>query len=161
MKRWMTILVSLLVAALPTAASAQTGFYEWSVSASISDPNMTNPPNPGAGIQTLYLWLVDQCYPDASSGLAAAQLRLVSNNAPSSWAILAFTAMNGFLNAGNATDLLLASPCTTAPVVAGSVLINASGPGRVGLTLTDGTGGGGVKAAGVDCVNFAEHAWPN
>jgi hypothetical protein len=45
--------------------------------------------------------------------------------------------------------------------VAGSILINASGPGRVGLTLTDGTGGGGVKAAGVDCVNFAEHPWPN
>jgi hypothetical protein len=153
----MTMVGLLLVAALPLAASAQTGYFEWSISGSVSDPNVNNPPNPGGGVQTLYLWLVSQCFPDTFTGLSAAEFQLYSQ-APSTWQILSFTPMNNFLNAGSSPNLLLATPCTTAPVVAGSILcLSSGGPGRVSLGFS---AGGSPKAVGVDCVNFLEHAWP-
>jgi hypothetical protein len=158
MKRFLTIVGSLLVAALPLAASAQTGYYEWSISGSNTDPNVNNPPNPGSGVQNLYLWLVSQCFPDTFMGLSAAEFQLYSQ-APSTWQILSFNPMNSFVNAGSSPNLLLATPCTTAPVVAGQILClsPAGGPGRVSLGFS---AGGAPKAVGVDCVNFLEHAWP-
>jgi hypothetical protein len=69
------------------------------------------------GIKTLYLWFVcDQYYGD---GLTAAEFNI--SGPPGS--IFAFTPMNGFLNAGGAINLLLATACNHGPVVAGNWLV--------------------------------------
>lgn len=161
MAKWTTIVASLVVLVLPAAAMAQTGYYGWSVSASNTNPLQNNPANPGAGVQTLYLWYLGGCYPGAEVGVSAAEFRLVTTN--TTWTILAFTPLNNFLNAagaGDATgiDLLLATPCTgSGQVLAGNILVQSTAsPGRVGFGLSVNEN----KAAGVDCIVFGEHDWP-
>jgi hypothetical protein len=158
MKKMMTIAVLLAVIALPATALAQTGYFSWSISADNMDSNVNTPANPGAGVQTLYLWFVEGCNPvgaGESPGIQAAEFDLVTGT--SDWSILAFTATNGFLNAGGATNLLLATPCVSTPVVAGNILVSSTGnPGRVGMTVSAANN----KAVSVDCNVFEEFAWP-
>ncbi|NNE44468.1 MAG: hypothetical protein HKN12_09680 [Gemmatimonadetes bacterium] len=61
----------------------------------------------------LYLW-----YACGSAVVSAAEFSIGGD-----LNVLAFVPMNGFLNAGSATDLLLAAPCTNGPVVAGMFFV--------------------------------------
>src|SRR4030095_5695876 len=73
-----------------------------------------NTGTPNGSLDTFYLWFA--C---SSEGMASAEMELI---APAG-TILAFNVMNGFLNAGTATHVLLAvGGCPQAPLIAGSVL---------------------------------------
>jgi hypothetical protein len=66
--------------------------------------------------------------------------------------VLAFNGMNGYLNAGNATNLLLAvGGCPLGPIVAGSILVLHFAPLAVCL------GGANVT---MDCAENPQ-AWPH
>jgi hypothetical protein len=77
-----------------------TKAYDFTISASATDPFANTSP-PAYGIRNLYLWVT--CAP---AGVAAFETGVGGTLAP-----VAFVPMNGVLNAGNATDLLLAVPC--------------------------------------------------
>jgi|GEM_PF-782313 len=125
----MTLLSANAGAATPTAAQP-TGdgiplIYGWSVSHSATDPNV-NTGSPNGIVDTLYLWLT------CSGGMTAAEMTLESSPPGQ---ILSFATMNGFLNAGTVTDLLLAvAGCPYAQVVAGSILIFHSAPVSICLS---------------------------
>jgi hypothetical protein len=126
-----------------TGASAQN-IYGWTVSSSASDPFV----NTGAllpGLVTLHLWYA--C--NSNDGMSAAEIDPVISAGNT---ILAFNVVNGYLNAGNATHLLLAvGGCPSAPVNAGNWLILKATP--VDLC----PGGANVT---VDCSSDPS-AWPN
>jgi hypothetical protein len=109
MKRVLTIVAALLVAAVPASAER----YGWTISSSAVDPNVNTGPVTGAPL-TLFLWLA--CAPDG--GMSAAEFNLQT---PPGVFNFGFTPQNGFLNAGGASNLLLAvGGCPAGPVVAGS-----------------------------------------
>jgi hypothetical protein len=141
MKRFMTILVLAMLVMAPAAMAANR--YGWTISSSAVDP-FVNTGLPTGGIVTLFLWL--QCAPDG--GAAAAEFDI---QGPAG-AVLAFTAMNGFLNAGGALNLLLATPCNAGPVIAGNWLC-LSLPGDFCLRPS----AANAKNVSVDCVLFGEH----
>jgi hypothetical protein len=91
------------------AAVAQNR-YGWTISSSPVDP-FVNTGLPTGGVLNPHLWLV--CAPE---GGAAAFEAGISGPAGS---VLAFNVMNGLLNAGTATNNLLATLCNAGPVVAG------------------------------------------
>lgn len=96
------------------------GEYGWRVSASAADP-FVNTASPSPGLGNLYLWL-ECAIPD---GWGAAEFD-VSGPLP----VLSFTPMNGALNAGTATELLLAvGGCPGGPFLAGSFLVDDPGAG--------------------------------
>jgi hypothetical protein len=115
MKRSLTILAALAILVTASSAFGQAQFG-WTISGSSANPDA----NTGAAtntVATLYLWL--QC--GTGQGMASAEFDLGTGG---SMSVLAFTALNGFLNAGGATNLLLAvGGCPNGPVVAGSVLV--------------------------------------
>ena len=99
----------------PQGAAPGTGSpFGFTLSRSAADPYDNFGPLAGTPA-TLYLW-----YPCALRGLAAAEFSVTGG-----LRVLSFTPMNGFLNAGTSTDLLLVSPCVWAPVVAGRFLVEA------------------------------------
>lgn len=116
MKRILTI-VSVLSLVLASGAMAEP--YGWSLSFSSTDPDV----NAGAalpGFGTVYLWL--RCTTDVDPGGAAAYGAHVS--ATGGAFIAGFTPSAGVLNAGNATDLLLAvGGCPTIATVIGSFTV--------------------------------------
>ena len=114
MKRFRTIVYALCLCAV-MASGAHASTYGWTVSHSATEP-LVNSGTPNAGTDTLFLWLYCQ-----GKGMSAAEMDLNSFPAGN---VLAFNPMNGFLNAGNATHLLLAvGGCPDGAVVAGSILI--------------------------------------
>jgi len=146
MKRFMTILVLAMLVMAPAAMAANT--YGWTLSNSPASSLATTGPF-APGLLTLYLWL--HCV--GMDGVAAAEFDLQSVNPAN--ILLAFTALNGFLNAGGATNLLLATPCTAGPVFAGTVLILSNAPGEYCLKNSAANN----KNVSVDCTNFLE--WVN
>jgi hypothetical protein len=136
-------LIALISAAcIGMPAHATAAVYCWSVSHSSVDP-FVNTGVPNGSLDTLFLWLAQ-----SNEGMASAEIELQS--APG--AILSFNVMNGFLNAGNTTHLLLAvGGCPSAPIVAGSILIFHAASLSVCL------GGANVT---VDC-SINPQAWPN
>jgi hypothetical protein len=115
MKRLLTILTVAVLVAAP-AAMAQS--FGWTVSNSTTDPYSNTgsiAPGPSMFAGNLYLWLTCDW---AGGGMAAAEMdvaELRGGGLPTG-----FTPMNGFLNAGNPTALLLAvGGCPTGPVLAG------------------------------------------
>ena len=75
--------------------------------------------DPTFGVRSLALW---HAYAK-DVPMAAADLTIEGSLAP-----LAFTAINGYLNAGDAVNLLLAvGGCPTPPIVAGTILIVDTG----------------------------------
>jgi hypothetical protein len=143
MKRFLTIVSALCICAtLASNANAQIR-YGWTVSNSQTDP-LSNGGLPNGGTDNLYLWFY--C---SSEGMAAAEMTLESTPPGQ---VLAFNVMNGYLNAGNATNLLLAvGGCPIAPVVAGAILILHFAPLAVCLTGANVT---------VDCSTDPS-AWPH
>jgi hypothetical protein len=120
MKRFMTILVVAMLAVAP-AAMAQT--FGWTVSNSTSNPLANSGPigaGPNMFAGNLYLWLY--CNNSGATGMAAAEMdvvELAGAGAPSG-----FNGLNGFLNAGDATHLLLAvGGCPSGPVLAGQFAV--------------------------------------
>lgn len=145
MKKIAVPLALLLFTALPSAAQS---IYGWTLSDSPSDPRSNTGVAPALGVATLYLWLEVACV----DGVAAAEFDIAP---PAGSSVLAFTQMNGFLNAGGPSTLLLATPCAFGPVAAGSVLVLDVTPGDYCLVPSAANG----KNVSVDCTNFLE--WNN
>jgi hypothetical protein len=123
MKRLATIVTALFLMLMLVPSAGATVFqYGWTISNSDVEP-FSNSGTPSGGLATLYLWL--ECV--TKDGVASAEFDLAVDGAGS--AILAFTPTNGFLNAGGATNLLLASTGCPGdgdppiPIVAGSILV--------------------------------------
>jgi len=107
--------VLLSVAFSTKSLALHKGGYGWTLSKSAVDP-LVNTGLPTGGVDTLFLWFY--C---SDEGMASAEMDLVSTPPGQ---VIAFNVMNGYLNAGNATHLLLAvGGCPSAPVVAGSALV--------------------------------------
>ncbi len=101
-----------------TAASAQQR-YGWTVSGSSTDPCVSTGNFVVGGLATLFLWYF---YNDPD-GMSAADLS-VDIQPPGAVSVLAFNTANGYLNAGSATNPLLAvGGCPNGPLNAGSWLM--------------------------------------
>ena len=116
MKRFMTILVVAMLAVVPAAMAQNFG---WTVSNSTTDP-LSNTGPIGAGPSmfagNLYLWLFCDGTGFGMAAMEADVVELRGGGAPTGFGVL-----NGFLNAGTATALLLAvGGCPTGPVLAGA-----------------------------------------
>ena len=110
MKRFFTILFVLAF-----ASGAYAGDFGWTLSDSASDP-LSNAGTAVAGLVNVYLWYY--CT-NTAEGLASAEFDVAGSAAP-----LSFTPANGFLNAGGATNMLLAvGGCPGGPVMAGNFLV--------------------------------------
>jgi hypothetical protein len=119
MKRIATVVALLTLIAAP-AAMAQTSFG-WTISNSTVDPlSNSGPIAPGAGMFSgnLYLWY----FCNVAGNIAAAEFDIAES--AGGGAPTGFNGMNGFLNAGNATALLLAvGGCPSGPVLAGAFTV--------------------------------------
>lgn len=104
-----------LLATLVFTGSALGNQYGWTISNSNSDP-FSNEGTATNGVATLFLWF--EC--SDVEGMAAAEFDLVSSGINH----LATTAVNGYLNAGGTTNILLAvGGCPTGPVIAANLLV--------------------------------------
>jgi hypothetical protein len=97
-RAFLLVISLLLIDSLAFAPLADAG-YEFSISASSSDPHV-NTSSPAGGIRNLYLWLV--C---TDEGLSAFE-----GDVTGSLTVYGFNPLNGVLNAGGATNLLMAVP---------------------------------------------------
>jgi hypothetical protein len=151
MKRFLAIF-ALPALALP-AGVLEAAPYEWSISASNVDPFVNTETTPG--LHTVYLWLVCSDLPAGyQDGISAALFAIVTSP-PGVNLHVATMPVNGFLNAGSVTNLLLAvSGCPAGPVVAANLLIIVNAPGNMCLAPSqDGTKGT------VDCSQNPQ-LWP-
>ena len=141
MRRFLTIASILMVLSCVTSATA--GEFGWTLSASSTDA-LANTGSPLAGLVNVYLWF----YCTNTLGLASAEFDVTGSAAP-----LSFTAANGFLNAGGATNLLLAvGGCPGGPLYAGTFLIfDAAGLGFNLCTVP--SAGNGLNVS-VECVTL-------
>ncbi|MGQ0722830.1 MAG: FlgD immunoglobulin-like domain containing protein [Candidatus Eiseniibacteriota bacterium] len=117
--------------------------YDFTISASANDPFADTSP-PTYGIRNLYLWVT--CAP---AGVAAFETGVGGTLAP-----VAFVPVNGVLNAGNATELLLATPCqrgTQLNFLMGYWIVDDPG-GSLCLVPSQYSG----RVAAVDCTDFEE-----
>ena len=149
MKRFLTICAALALL-LPASASHATDYqYGWTISGSGSDPFASTGPFAG-GLITLHLWF--QC--SVKEGMSAAEFGLASSNPANQ--IIALNVQNGFLNAGSATQPLLAvGSCPPGPVVAAQLLVLSNAPGEYCIVASSGAP---PRNATVDCqINPAEH----
>jgi len=130
MKRFATLAGAVSVFVVADAALAEGPPYGWSISASSTDPYVNSTPFV-AGIRTAYLWLACTTpTPGGPGGMASAEFGLCAS--PAANVILAFSPDGGYLNAGDATRILLAvGGCPTGPKLAGSILVNCAVPGQV------------------------------
>lgn len=146
MKRVLTIAAALLVFAAPSFAQQK---YGWTISSSATDPNVNSGLTSPAPV-SLFLWLACAAGPD---GMSAAEFNL---STPAGLLNFGFTTMNGFLNAGGSSNLLLAvGGCPTGPVVAGSWTFFGTQAGDICIVPS----GGGVRAT-VDCNTSVPGVWP-
>jgi hypothetical protein len=110
MKRFLTIVFVLMF-----SASAYAGEFGWTLSDSPTNV-YSNSGTPVAGLVSIYLWYY--CTNNVE-GFASAEFDIVGTTVP-----LSFTPANGFLNAGGATNLLLAvGGCPYGPIMAGNFLV--------------------------------------
>jgi hypothetical protein len=144
MKRFVTALAVGILVMGPAPALAQNS-YSWAIT-DLTGSSVSTFTGPG----TLFLNLSLYCAPN--DGASAAEFDVSSSNPAN--IVLAFTALNGFLNAGGATNLLLATPCTNGPVVAGQLIVSSNAPGEYCLVPS-----GNGKKVTVDCTVFLE--WQN
>jgi hypothetical protein len=121
MRKVLSFAAAALLLLTPAVLSA--GQYGWSISASSTDPAV-NQGTFQSGAMSLYLWYA--CSDDG--GMAAAEFRLDSLDPAN--ALISFTTMNNFLNAGTFPDVLLAvGGCPLAPIVAGRLDVSSVVPG--------------------------------
>lgn len=140
MKRFLTIVSALCLVASTAMAQPR---YGWSISNSGANPDANTGPV-AAGVATMFLWL--SC---SNQGMSAADISVTASVGN---VVLAFNTANGFLNAGSATNLLLAvGGCPSGPVNAGSWLVLKNVPLDMCLTGANVT---------VDCESNPT-AWPH
>jgi hypothetical protein len=109
--------------------------FGWTISASDTDPRKTVAAI--GGQRTLYLWLVCVACGGAQHGLSAAVFDLEG-----SATVVSFTPVNGFLNAGTDTEILMAvGACPVGPVVAAEIVVDLP------LVSVDAARWGQVKAS--------------
>jgi hypothetical protein len=129
----MKLATILAFAGFLVATSASAQIYGWSLSESSTEA-CVNQGTPSFGVKNIYLW---HTYAYGLK-MAAADITVGGTLAP-----LAFNPLNGYLNAGSATGLLLAvGGCPIPPIVAGAFIIIDTGGN---MTL------GGDRLT-VDCV---------
>ena len=156
MKRLITTLALAAILAVPAGALADGtpgNPYAWTISASNTN-ELVNTTAFVPGLASYYLWLACCNLPDGlQQGMSAAEFSIAMDNAAN--LILAFTPTSGYLNAGGATNLLLAvGGCPCGPVPAGIILSLMNAPGQ--LNITPAPNGNKVK---VDCETQPQ-AWP-
>lgn len=141
------LFVATLVVGLGASAPADAeNRYGWTISASSTDP-FQNTGTATNALTTLYLWF--QCSTD--DGMSAAEFAIEATGP----AHVGTLAMNGFLNAGGTTNLLLAvGGCPEGPVVAANLLV-IDLPGTLCFAPTPGTGNRGT----VDCRDPVPELW--
>ena len=106
--------LSTVLFILTLATGAYAGFAGWALSDSPTSA-FSNSGTAVAGLVNIYLWFY--CI-NVVDGLASAEFDVVGTSVP-----LSFTPANGFLNAGGASNLLMAvGGCPYGPVVAGTFL---------------------------------------
>jgi len=144
MKRVLTLVLALLVIATPAVASYH---YGWMISASPDVPYANTGGIAAGGLAHLYLW-----YYCSYSGMSAADFGLQATGVT----FVAFSTMNGFLNAGSGTNLLLAvGGCPLGPVVAGDITVLYSG-GAGSVCIVNSING--IRVV-VDCTAPTPSAW--
>jgi hypothetical protein len=163
-------LVPLLATVLgPFPTHAEGGYYTFSVSTSSVDPFVNNPPNPGAGLQFLYLWSLDACNPtDDDPGWSAAEFK-VKTPAGTGWEILAFNQAPGFIDIAPAPDetgknfqILGPYETTCGPgffLMGEFVVMADDGPGTLEFGSSD-CPQCSEKAVAVNCSQTVPQAWP-
>jgi len=103
--------------------------YGWTISNSTVDP-LSNRGTPTSSVTTLYLWYA--C--SDGDGMTAAEFGIESNGITH----LATTPVNGFLNAGGTTNLLLAvGGCPERPMLAANLLVVDTGGTLCFIPSTD------------------------
>jgi hypothetical protein len=157
MKRLLTILSLIAIAAVPVASFAQDAPYEWTISDSNASPYVNT--DLTTGFHTVYLWLACCDLPGTlQDGMAAAEFAIVTTPPGANLHIATNTGggIGPFLNAGTTTDLLLAvGGCPCGPVVAAALLVIINVPGTMALAPTSTTQTKGT----VDC-SLNPSLWP-
>jgi hypothetical protein len=141
------ILAAAIAAALgvPPARGADNR-YGWTISNSMTDP-LSNTGTATSGVTSLYLWF----FCSSTEGMAAAEFDIEA----SGMSHLGTTTMNGFLNAGGTSNLLLAvGRCPEGPVVAATLLV-LDAPGTLCLVPSAANGVRGT----VDCDELRPSLW--
>jgi hypothetical protein len=113
-----------MAGALSSPVAAQGNPVNWTISNSATDPlSNSGPIAPGPNMWTGNLYLWSFCMEDAA-GLQTAEFDVVETQGGG--LPVAFNPMNGVLNAGTTTSLLLAvGACPRGPVLAGSFVVGA------------------------------------
>ena len=113
MKRILTIALALLVIAMPAFAQQQ---YGWTISSSQTDPHANTGGLTAGVLGHLYLWY----FCNSPMGMSAADMGLAATGV----VFAGFSPINGFLNAGSGTNLLLAvGGCPDGPIAAGDITV--------------------------------------
>jgi opacity protein-like surface antigen len=147
-KRFLILAAALVVVigAAYAPAHAQQNRYGWTISNSQTDP-LSNTGSATNVLTTLYLWF--QC--NDRDGMSAAEFDI----AVSGMTHIATIPVNGFLNAGGTSDLLLAvGACPEGPVVAANLLV-IDVPGSLCLAPSVANGNRGT----VDCSDTRPELW--
>ena len=148
--RWIIVPVILLALAVQSAKAQTT--YEWSISASSTDPFVHTAPIP-VMIATYYLWYV--CHnPGQVAGISTAEFRIESSGVVHVGTI----PRDGFLNAGSTADLILAvAACPAGPILAADLLVLGVGlPGAMALAPRDPW----IEPVAADCEQPVPEVWP-
>ncbi|MFN8176385.1 MAG: hypothetical protein U0167_00500 [bacterium] len=145
MKRILSVVIAFLVIASPALASSR---YAWMISASSDVPYANTGGIAAGGLAHLYLWY----YCSYDGGMAAADFGLRATGVT----FAGFSTMNGFLNAGSGTNLLLAvGGCPLGPVVAGDISVFYFG-GAGSVCIVDSIND--IRVV-VDCTAPTPSAW--
>ena len=168
------VLVLLAIVTVVGAGTALAGdrLYGFSISASSTDPFVNNPPNPGSGLVTLYLWMLDANNPNGSlgAGWAAAEFRIDTTT----WPMKSFRARDYFIDVGSVLDigaepdetgknfLLAAGGCPTTRRVIGDIVMIATGePVSLEFGVSSDFVGSKHWAVVVECDPYpAAYEWP-
>lgn len=141
----LALALPILFAAGTRPASAQDRYYVWLISDSPTDP-LSNFGDPNDFTHILYLWF----WCTTEDGLLLTEADLTY---PPGYTVLDFSPMNGFVNVGSPTELLLGSfTCRTGPLVVGSWFAIGQGTGTFCL--------GPSAARGVIASTHCEQAPP-
>lgn len=145
MKRFLLVLSVALLAAAPATAAE----YAWTISSSPADPLVNTGATTTAPFN-LYLWL----FCSSPGGMAAAEFDVAL---PPGMLNFGFSPLSGYLNAGGASNILLAvGGCPPGPTAAGSWTFFGSTPGSFCLVNS---AANGIRVT-VDCDPLNPQAWP-
>lgn len=127
-------------------AQRSVNSFAWTISASDTDPYVNEGTPTGGGLD-LYLWLVCSRFEGAQA---------VSMAPTGTIPVFAFTTLNGAINAGTATDWLIAFPCSEGPLLVGHIqAVDLSGGT---MCVGPSSFSGNVT---IDCDPINPQEWPN